>query len=300
MSDNYTTKHFENTNELRAMVTSLPNAEYKTLHKGKKVEKEEDSTEVIMPEKVKEPDFRPLTDHVGIVNKRTGELATITSNKYDLVQHREAFNPVLEALEELGLQVEGRMKVVDDGNYVNVEAIMKDQGFEVSDDSEYGSGFFFTNSYDTSGSIKASAFFERMVCSNGMRIEDNVISPMKRKHVGNIDLVERYKAWFKKLLNESEALYDRLQEIRGEFIHFERAMKNVGVPDSKAEQLIKPKIQTWKGDRASRKELYDAMTNAITHEMDDLAPSTQDRYHSRAEQVLFGNRQRLEKEVEVE
>jgi len=292
--------HFENNNELQAIVSSLPKAFYETLHRGVEVNKNQGETQVD-PKKVEsEPHQNPQPDQVNIVNRETDEVVTEVSHKYELIQHTEAFQPILEAMNDLGLDVEGRVRKVNGGSYVNIEARFKGEGFNVPEDSDYMQGFFFRNSFDKGSSVGVDAFYERKVCSNGMVFQDNVIEPMKRKHLGNAQLVELYKEWFEELLEKVEVLQERLMEAREERIQVRKALHNTRIPAGKHER-IKEQIEIDSNGEANRKALYDATTRMITAEVEgNVMPKTYRQYQRKAEKLLFNDKNQLEQPLEVE
>lgn len=296
----FETRSFQNLNELEAIVASLPRAKYETLHRGSEIKKPDNETELNPEEADSTPEQSPHPDQVGIINQETDKLVCTASKKYEIIQHQKAFNPVIKAMRELDLDAYGTVTKVKGGSYVNIRANFKSEVFEIQGDSRYEPGFYFRNSFNKGSSVGLEAFYKRLVCSNGMKIQDNIIDPLNRRHIGQANILELYKEWFQDLLEESEALRDRLVEAREEMLEVDIALENAKIPESKHER-IKEKIEIDNDGMASRKELYDAVTSFITRDVKgEVLPATERRYHKASERLLYNSTQNLNRVPEVQ
>ena len=292
------THSFDNRNQLKSILTSLPEAEFRSVQKGKVVEKEGDSSdfrdklsELEVP--THEIDEDAESDAVLIYNRDTGKLASQGTPQYDIIQHREAIEPVAEALEELGLDVKGRIKVRNEGNVIQY---IGQTGREFTVNGEdYGIGFQLVNTYNKSSSVSLKGFYIRQVCSNGMigRV-DLGVGELRRQHRGEVEIVERYKEWFQNLL-DTEKVQKIISQAQDDFFDREdiiRVLGNVDLPETKYDEiaeLIEPNSQqnvSVPEGKVTRKQLYDAVTNYITHELEGVAVTTEERYHRKAVQIL--------------
>jgi hypothetical protein len=106
-----------------------------------------------------------------IVRKDTGSIVAVPTGKYTLVQHEEAFMPIVEALNSLGQPFKIAAIHSNTNAWLNILTTETDDGVSV--------GFQAMNSVDGSTSLqygfanfKATRYIElvgyRQVCSNGM------------------------------------------------------------------------------------------------------------------------------------
>lgn len=310
-----TRDEFSDLTELEAKLMSLPDAEMRALHLGKELEqtdspqeREEDLKNVSDETRqyAKGIKREPETDAVAVVNKGSEKLATTGTVQYDIVNHEEAFMPVVEALRDLGVSVSGYIRHSDGKNRVMVQAFT-DREFDLGETGDnfnetHQIGFQVKNTYNKSGSVVMRAFFMRQVCSNGMQIPVSMKEPLKRQHRGEVDVLEDYKEWIDDLVNSSENFRNFLLDATTDLFDEEyaiRIMVNAGLPKTKITDILE-KIEPHSDQpfeipegKVSRKQLYDAVTNYITHELEDVAFTTEERYHKWANRILTADGQEL-------
>lgn len=291
---------FDNLHQAQAQIKSLPKAELRTLHKGTQVEKNCSPSE--FEDKLSELDVEdaaisrsPESDAVAVVNKESQEVATTGSSYYDLVTHEEAFNPMMEALQQMNKSISGSINTYHNGNTAVLRVFFDEAEFNVSNDSRYREGFQVWNTYNKSSSVTARGYFERVVCSNGMFVTGNLGLPeLRRQHRGDVDIVEEYKQWIKKLMNFSEKFKELIQDAREEYAKLNEValmLSKVGFPKKhmeEIEEMINHRIEEGEIEEPlSKKDVYDAATNYVTHEIQgNYAQSTFENYSKKAEMLL--------------
>ena len=297
---------FDNINSLEAQVSGLPKAQLETLHRGKAFKKsdDEDSGAYMNLNDVEcdDPQADALNKHVAIVNTETDEIANVVSKRYDLVQHRKALDPIVDALKHIGRGVEGEIRKYQGGNSV-VLKVKFDESFEVEGDSDYIQGFTVRNSFDRSSSLKLSGYVERVVCSNGMVLQESVAPTLKRKHFGRVKTEEEYKEWMEELLELSPQIKRTIEGMADDWIkieHVEDALRHVGIPKSKAGEIAGRVEEMDRTEtEVSRRGLYNAITNYITHDMEgDVALSTEQKYQKKAQKMVTKPVKELEVPIE--
>lgn len=306
------THTFDNKQELKSVLSSLPEAEFRSVQKGKVVQKEGSSQnfrnkleELEVP--THEIDEDAESDAVLIYNRDTGKLASQGTPQYDIIQHREAIEPVVEALDELGLEKNGRIEVRNGGNVVKYTG-QTGREFEVNGE-KYAIGFQLVNTYNKSSSVSLKGFYVRQICSNGMIGRENLgVGELRRQHRGDVEIVEEYKEWFENLL-ETDRVQQIISQAQSDFFDREdiiRVLGNVDLPETKYDEiaeLIEPNSQQSleiPEGKVTRKQLYDAVTNYITHELSDVAVATEERYHKKAVQILVLDKGILTQKIEIE
>lgn len=259
---------FSNVSELESQVKALPTA------REERVMRVEEFDESMVP------------DWKAIVNNENDEVATIVTDKYNLVQHREAFRPVIRVLNELKFSWEGEIRTWKEGGRVVANISSPEMGFEIDEDSEYGGGFQVLNSFDGSAGFRLTAFVKRLVCSNGMVLREAITEPYYKKHLGE-DIVEEVKDWIRDLGEELPYLRNRIIASQNEYFEPFKALEALGVPDKHAEAIV----PTENKREISRKELYDRFTSYLSHEYreEDQSLSTEQSYWRKSEELLIGD-----------
>jgi hypothetical protein len=293
--------HFNDYGKLDAQIASLPEAHFETLHRGKTIS--QDKAREDEPVTTKKIKHTAENKKFAVVNERTKELAAVVSDKYDLIQHEEAAEPVIQALQDLGLNVEGHVKTRNQGNRAVVEVKFTEDKFSIDGDSEYMTGLRFTNSYDKSSAVKLRAMHVRLVCSNGMMLGDLVdVESMSVAHVGDNDIVEEVKDWIETLMDASEQFKELVLEAQDSY--FERVMayrvlRNAGLTKTASETIIREKLEGGT-ETFSRWELYNAVTNYITHDKEIESERYYNVCHGRAQKILEESQEQLTKGLEDE
>ena len=303
---------FDSLQQSKAQISSLPNAEFRTLHLGKVVEKEKSSDFEDKLDGMEVGDHevndQPQSKGVAVVNRHDGHVSTVGTPEYDIIQHEDALSPVMEALGDLSMDLEGSISVRKNGDVVKFVG-KTGENFSVRGET-YGIGFKLINTYNKSGSVRLKGFLFRQVCSNGMTVrEDMGIEELKRQHRGDVEIVERYKEWFKKLISSTDDFQEVLSQAMGDFFKREdiiRVMNNANLPKTKVDEiarLIEPNSQQpvdVPEGKVSRKQLYDAVTNYISHELEGVSVNTEERYQKRAIRILMDDRDVLTQPIELE
>lgn len=272
---------FSNVSELESKVKALPTArEERVMRIG------EFKEEVV-------PDWK------AIVNNENDQVATIVTDKYNLIQHREAFRPVVKVLNELSFSWEGEIRTWKGGQRVVANISSPEMGFEIDKDSEYGGGFQVLNSFDSSAGFRLTAFVKRLVCSNGMVLREAIVDPYYKKHLGN-GIIEEVKDWIRDLGEELPNLRSRIVASQSEFVRPFKALEALGVPEKYHDDIILP--QPANKVSISRKELYDRFTEYLSHEYreKDHSLSTEQSYWRKSEEVLTGDLKRKISQLESE
>jgi hypothetical protein len=114
-------------------------------------------------------------DFLGVVNEQIKELVAVVSTDYQLVQHKEAFQPILDGLNTIGAKY--RMRASHTKTRATLSIITENEatdgvmiGFSVKNgfDGKTALNYGF-RAFKTSHTIELVGY--RQVCSNGMKIE---------------------------------------------------------------------------------------------------------------------------------
>jgi hypothetical protein len=204
--------------------------------------------------------FEPAPGYKAVWNRTKDCLEAVVSKRYRLIQHSEAFAPIVQALGDAG---HSTVKVAGAEWRGNAALYLAIPGLAVRDgDGQLFLGFSVQNNVRAQGALRFQAFGYRSLCSNGMILGMQELAEFRQVHVGEY------------LSLKVGSLLERLGRSLPEF---ERAVEAAKADESPAE--VKPilalvgfgekaqKRILWEYSRepATRWGLYNAVTHVGTH-----------------------------------
>ncbi|MHA1685223.1 MAG: DUF932 domain-containing protein [Candidatus Heimdallarchaeaceae archaeon] len=228
---------------------------------------------------------KAVRSYKAIWNIDSNSLEAITSDRYSLLQHYEAFEPVVKSLKMSKVVAKG--EVINGGGRVWIN-ILFDEVIRPADKEEIAIGIRVMNSYDRTASLQAAPYGLRLVCQNGMFLRSVLGIRTAQLHVGTlhperlfINLIEKtIKA--KVRLSELTEIAMReilkeemLEKILTEEIHFGK----------RRTELILEKVK--KIDNPTKWDLYNIITQHLTHEAQNISENRREYFGSLATQVLL-------------
>lgn len=234
---------------------------------------------------------KPANRFKAVVNETTNNVEAIVSDKYTLIQHREIFEPVVQAMKQFGIGIKGT--VIKDGGRCYADILFDDPRFkvDVGAASQKGDlinfGLRFFNSYDKTTSFGAEVFAMRLVCLNGM------ISAMKIKSIHEIHagdkkfVVKAIANLFEALAKESCKFADIVDRARKEIVT-EALLNKLLVSWKLGEKHIKKILEkAHELDELNQWNIYNVLTEYISHAM-EVRESTKEKWHKQyANQILY-------------
>lgn len=235
MKSNYEVIPFENVARLEAItIGSLPTASLSDI-------------------KIDNVDDEHADKFKAVVNDFTHEVESIVSDKYLLVNHRQIFEPVVQAMKNLGINVNG--KVIIDGGRIYADVFFDDPRLKIDVDRKVGDivnfGMRFFNSYDKTSSFGAEIVALRLVCTNGM-VKPIALKSIREVHTGKEKelVVKSIKKLFEALILECPNFADIVSRARQEVWN---------------EKLLKELLTNWKLGEKHVKNIL-----AIAEKVDEL------------------------------
>jgi hypothetical protein len=241
-------KGFEDSATLMRLATTLDNASLKPLH----IE-------------IQEGIFELDTIHKAVWNLNKGQLAALVSPAYNIFQHSEFIQTLVETFNSLNIPIKGN--IVNLGNKV-LGNILINKEYEISGDKFY-LGFRITNSYDKTTCIKGEFYAVRLACQNGMLLANMGEIVLKEKHTTKRDVEQLIM----KLIDNSARISPILNQLISESMEstIEGAMLNelwakLGI-NKKWKEEIELELMKEYGDKGiyTKWELYNSLTHLITH-----------------------------------
>ena len=147
----------------------------------------------------------PSEDHKAIVNVKDGHVFAIASKGYTIIQHKDAFEAVVDALAAMGPDAKIRASVMEQGGRAWMTVVYEG---EVAQDGAAGIalGLKVSNSYNLTSALKYSGsskenvegkfefFGLRLACMNGMTvrvpIDFNTLEVVPRAEAKKGDIVD--------------------------------------------------------------------------------------------------------------
>lgn len=257
---------FGNLKELEAAIIGLPQYELRDVFVG--------------------PQKNQAEKHVAVVEKGTEQLPeAIVSDKYCLVQHRNAFMPFVNVCRAIGLNVHG--SIYQQEGKAFIKARFDDPRAKVvigKDETEMG--ILIGNSVDGSMGVFTEAYGFRLVCSNGMIVR-SLVAHKHRIHVGaaDEDLKDHYESFIEQIMESSPRLKDMIERAMAEHLQeavINQALYGAGFTKRHVELLLDKCKQL---DVKNKWDLYNTITSWLTHEMEVKWAS--ERWHqSKADKLL--------------
>lgn len=155
-----------------------------------------------------------------IMETKSDKLISIVPETYRLVTNQEVIEPLLEAVDQLGLE-----RVLGNDSYVLPNRMRLHLIFpeiKIRDDSEQGIQFatYLSNSYDGSEGVRFLSGGLRLVCTNGMVI-GSMINQYYHKHTKRID-VEKFKIIISKSLEKVPQIEQRICKMMNRGVNLRR------------------------------------------------------------------------------
>ncbi len=258
---------FSNIDELENIITNLDTAE----------------TREVFIQDGKTTKIQPKFLAVWNINKSKCE--AIMSDKYNLVQHQEAFNPILMGIRHLNTEVKGFVR--DEGKRVYVDLLFQDDKFMIQpeDGHKINLGLRVSNTYDGSGSIIGKAFAYRSICQNGMIFGKKLFACMYKIHKGNTQ-VDVFKDITIKIAEFGNELNIAITEAAKDYVEKEvigEVLEKIGIGKRYREYILSKASELGK---MNRWELYNLITNMASSKLIEKSEMTRETYLEKANTLL--------------
>ena len=255
--------------------------------------------------------MKEVKEWKGIYNNTKGKFCTAVVPHYNLVQHREYFDAVANALNRLDIKF--TMTIKQSGNRAVGDLDFKDRDIKFEKlDEEFATGLRIMNSYDKTYGLFVVPRFTRLACTNGMIVTETKNTVSLKHHAKAVRDIEGF---ISKRINEIIASSDDLQnwvslsmkdskewkvccniiaKLFDQLKHREEVLKRLGisiVEVTNKESKKKSIAYVWddkkqKKNKFSRWEIYNAVTNYISHG-EHITPHIENLFHQKAQKLLI-------------
>lgn len=216
-------------------------------------------------------DLQRSASRIGLVNARTNELVGVASDKWEPVQHKEAFTEVIERTLDLVGDETFYGRVHNNGNSASMEILFGTT--DVVDKLAYG--IRVSNHYRVGSVLKISSMFVRSACTNGMLWTD-VSASVALNHLNKIwndDIGEGVSSVVSRLSSTGDLIGTRISDAMDDTVTYsehEEAIKRIlvaaGISEDKGLKRLMKSKWGWNGEQEfSRYDLYNMVTAYSTH-----------------------------------
>ena len=224
-------------------------------------------------------------DYVGVYNQSQGMLTSIQSKNYRLVQHAEAFAPVIESL-MAGGQKRALARIYENKARAFMTLVFPEIKVTPKDGHSLMLGFIARNSYNGTLSVRVDGYGLRKVCMNGMVFGKELLGSFREIHIGGkpSSISDRVQVFMEQISRRIDPLRDTINAAIEEPLDSKLAelvLNRVGFGKKRTEELL-THFETLEDQ--NRWGLY----NAITHYASHTAKTEQvaRRFEARAARVL--------------
>lgn len=242
-----------------------------------------------------------------VYNLNNNKYCCSVSDEYQVIQHSDFFNKVLDSFERLNIPIKVNVMQHKNKAYMDIIYLDDTQNLKLTNvGEEFHKGIRVINSYDKTTGVILSAKFERLACSNGMVIRGfNAIINNKHNALELIDFDKFLHNGLNKVFSSNEKLSQWIELCLTDSTEWKTALKIVSAlfKDRKhkiailKELGINTEITGKKGqqketftiaDELSKKtrwEIYNAITSYCSHNP-KLRISQESQFQRIGEKVL--------------
>lgn len=226
-----------------------------------------------------------------VQNTASGKLTMAVTDRYKILQHKEAFDPIIDSIENLGEDIYAKLE--DTGNEGRLYLLFPN--LRIKDDADgMMPGLRFFNSYKDKMSFKAHFFAWRIRCMNGS-IFSRIVREENLSGYHTMNSLELLKEKLPSFVDGMLQNVYRIEEIIDEAMHAEVTFSDW----AEVANTIKPIVGTEKATEAvvaqpeltlntNRWAVYNAITAVASHEQ--LSAARRDDIIAAAERHVLINR----------
>lgn len=230
-------------------------------------------------------------DYQAIYNLSKNSLGCIASKGYNIINHKEVVDALFEAVKGLNIKFDYIIKqqghrMFLDVSFPDTKLLVQAKGLVKGE--EFLGGIRICNSYDKTVGLLILPRITRVVCSNGMMV-NNFISGYSIRH--NQKLVEDFAGLIEKALNSMINSSAVLQAVVNDCIadsiewqYCELVFKNL-IKYKKHTEGILEILKQNKKDVVTRWDLYNCITAYCSHNA-QLKPSIEAHLQNKAQHLL--------------
>lgn len=230
-------------------------------------------------------------DYQAIYNLSKNSLGCIASKGYNIIQHRAVVSSLFEAIGNLNIPYECKMRSQNHKVYVDIvfpqaKVLVKAKGLVKGE--EFVGGIRLINSYDKTTGLLILPRMERVACANGMIVSQFIVGYSIRHNQTLVkDFQEIIEKALNNLINSSSVLQAVVNDCIADSIEWqycELVFKNL-IKYKKHTEGILEILKQNKKDVVTRWDLYNCITAYCSHNA-QLKPSIEAHLQNKAQHLL--------------
>lgn len=224
-------------------------------------------------------------NYKAIWNIDKNHLESIQTSKYALVQHTNAFLPILNTLEQLN-KTDFTFRTSEIRGRAYLDIVFPEMKLIPADNKEILIGFRAINSYSGTLALRLEGFGLRTVCSNGMTMK-TILGSFKKVHLGSeVNMLKKLEKFIFEDIGKNYVILNDLivEAIEDKIENREQAkllLEKVGFGKTSQKKIL----EQFEKEEQTRFGIYNAITYIISHEKAGKAYA-QGNYENKAEIVL--------------
>lgn len=228
---------------------------------------------------------REITGFKAIWNTNTGKPVTVVSDRYNLVQHEMVVKAVADAIMNLNIPAEARVR--DAHNRLFVDISFPDAKLYVQKGEEFFAGIRVVNSYDKTTGIVVAPRLVRLACLNGMVLELAYTKGYNIHHTAKMaeDFQSTIELMLKDMVNSNDKLKALVNDCIGDSIEWALMDRILNSMAGAQKHFAVLRDMLLKIENPTRWDLYNAFTNYATHG-EQLSPNVEAVLQSKAQKIL--------------
>jgi len=232
-------------------------------------------------------EYKQIPQQHAVLNRGTWRASAIVSKHYQIAQHSEVFDKIIDSFERVGV-ADASYRIENDRDIARLHGIFPE--YKIHDDTSGGliPGFQFKNGYDGATAISGSFYGIRNVCLNGL-ISKHIISDAKIKisHMSTVsELDDEIHKFTDGILSGIEHLHDCIRESMQVYLIYEDYEEfEVDLVKIVSSKKIARKIMGELPLSMSKYDLFNSITQFASHA--DIKHVQRDKILANAEIILM-------------
>lgn len=238
-----------------------------------------------------------------IKNSTTNSEVCTVSNRYQLLQHRDAVNHILSGIQAVGIEGAGTLRNYHDS--VVVETYFDNLNIrDNSQDGHINLGMRFTNSFDKTKGFNGVLFGHRQVCENGMIMNKMVPNAprLSIRHLGDItaNITNTIHKFVENIFRMENTVIEIIDSTKNNIISFQNNdtrlefFKTLVGSQERAELITS--INSMELEE-TQWNIYNALTAFVSHSP-DLSYTQYNNIHNKAQDFLISPRMTIQNQIE--
>ena len=215
-------------------------------------------------------DFDIVPDHWGVFVGP--KMVNVVTDRYNLIQHSEAFAPIIPVLEKLGVKnVCAKIDFTTEKAYAYV-SLPENFSFIAPDGAAINLGFVGVNAYDSTHSVEWSGYGYRQTCKNGM-IAKRLLGGIRAVHTASAEA--KLYEWVNNFSQDIQEFNSQIELAMSVGVTRQEAETYARAVSKDSKRFVELFMRLWddaysKTLKSSMWALYNAATDIYSHKSTSL------------------------------